>query len=607
MLGRTDSGRRLLVILVVFMVAASALVVRLGYWQVGQRDQLVESARRQIYWRDTVPSRRGQIFDRSGTVVLAASVMRDRLIVSAEHMTAADRTRMTSFLTAQLDLDPKAAITLQGRLETGRPYLIVARNIAPERSQAIEEAAAAVGIGGISFESDSIRSYPQAGGGPNSTLAANLLGFVNRDGVGQYGVEQYYQDLLAGQPSVVEADRDASGKPLSETQRTVEQGVPGEDIRLTIDAGLQLALEQEVMAAYIADGGKSVSAVVLDPWTGEIYAEATYPSYDANDYAAVATDDPGRFQDPVVSQVYEPGSVFKMLTVIAALEQGTTTMNTVYKDTGRMRLDGGKSRISDSDNKAMGNLKLEDGIAYSRNIIAAKVAFGLAPTRSEASSILFEAWNRLGFGHTTGIDVSGEIRGLLNDPAITPWREIDLANGSFGQGVAVTQIQLATAYAAMVNGGILVKPHVVAGIGATTVEATTSEPVLDPKLSPQLAGLLEHVLESPWYVEKARVPGFWIGGKTGTAQVWDSKLNRWLRNTYNFSCVGFIGRQEGHPDLVVAVRIGEAQPLRNPLGQLILPINSTELFRRVATDAVTTPGLLPVLDPAVTTPAVADR
>jgi cell division protein FtsI/penicillin-binding protein 2 len=131
--------------------------------------------------------------------------------------------------------------------------------------------------------------------------------------------------------------------------------------------------------------------------------------------------------------------------------------------------------------------------------------------------------------------------------------------------------------------------------------------VLDPNLSPQLAGLMEHVLKSPWYAEKARVPGYWIGGKTGTAQVWDSASNRWLSNTYNFSCIGFIGRQAGHPDLIVAVRIGTTRPLRNPMGQLILPINATELFRRVATDAITTPGLLPVLDPADSTTAVADR
>ncbi|MEO5704207.1 MAG: penicillin-binding protein 2 [Candidatus Limnocylindrales bacterium] len=607
MIGRTDSGRRLFVLLIVFVVVAGALVVRLGYWQIGQRDQLVESARRQIYYRATVPSRRGQIYDRSGTVVLAASVMRDRLIVSAEHMTALDRAKMVSFLTIQLGLDPEAAATIQTRLETGKPYLVMAKDLAPEQSQTIESAAREARINGISFESDSVRSYPQGGGGPDSTLAAHLIGFVNREGDGQYGVEQFYQDVLSGEPKVIEADRDAQGKPIAETERTVEPGVPGEDIRLTIDAGLQLALEQEVMAASIADGGQSVSAVVMDPLTGEIYAQATYPSYDANDYAAVATADNSRFQDPVVSQVYEPGSVFKMFTVLAALEQKTTTLKTVYNDTGRMKLDGGKARISDSDNKAMGKMSLEDAIGYSRNIVAAKVAFGLAPTRAEAAMILHEAWRRVGFGAPTGIDVSGEVRGLVNDPAITKWREIDLANGSFGQGVAVTQIQLAAAYAALVNGGVLVHPHVVAGLGAQTISRTNGAPVIDPGMSPALAGLMEHVMKSPWNIAKSQVPGYWIGGKTGTAQVWDNEHKRWRSNTYNFSCIGFIGRQEGHPDLIIAVRIAEARPLRNPLGQLILPINSTELFRRVATDAVTTPGLLAPLETTGTTTALSDR
>jgi cell division protein FtsI/penicillin-binding protein 2 len=607
MKGRTDSGRRLLLVLIVFVVAASALVTRLGYWQLSQRDTLVESARRQIYFRAEVPSRRGQIFDRSGTVVLGASVTRDRLIVSAERMTAAQRTQMTDFLTLQLGLDGAAGAAMLARLETAKPYLVLARDLLPEQSQAIEAAAATAGIGGITFESDSARDYPQAGGSPNSTLAAQLVGFVNRDGTGQYGVEQFYQDLLAGQPKVVEADRDASGKPVAETQRTVEPGVPGADLRLTIDAGLQLALEQEVMAARIADGAKSVSAVVLDPWTGEIYAEASYPSYDANDYSAIAADDPSRFIDPVVSHVYEPGSVFKMLAVLAGLEQGTTSMTKVYRDSRSFALDNGRARITDADNKSMGDMKLEDGIAYSRNIIAAQVALGLAPTTDQASTILHEVWTRLGFGRTTGIDVSGENRGIVNDPAITAWRQIDLANGSFGQGVAVTQIQLATAFAALVNGGVLVQPHVVAGVGAQPIVKTSTGRVLDPSLSPQLSYLMNHVLASPWYVDQSRTPGFWVGGKTGTAQVWDAEHRRWFSNTYNFSCVGYIGRRTGHPDLVIAVRIQEAHPNRNAQGQLILPVTSTETFRRVATDAATTPGLLPVLQPVDSSTARSDR
>lgn len=607
MLGRTDSARRLLLLLIVFVVAASALVVRLGYWQLLKHDELVESARRQIYYRTEVPSRRGQIYDRSGTIVLAASVMRDRLIVSSENLDAAEQAEMAAFLTAQLALDPDASAALAVKLAEPKPYIVVARDLAPERSAAIGAAANAAGIAGIAFESDASRSYPQSGGGPDSTLAAHLLGFVNRDGEGQYGVEQYYQELLAGRPSVVEADRDASGAPVAETQRTVEPGVPGEDIRLTIDAGLQLAIEQEVMAAGIANGAKSVSAVVMDPWTGEIYASASWPSYDANRYGPTASEDPAVFVDPVVSHVYEPGSVFKMMTVVAGLEQGTTAMDKVYRDSGRMWLDGGEARITDADNLAMGNLSLEDGIAYSRNIVAAKVALGLAPTTRRSSSILHEVWTRLGFGRPTGVDVAGEVRGLVNDPAITRWSQTDLANGSFGQGVAVTQLQLATAFAALVNGGVLVQPHVVAGIGAEPVVAATDAPVMDPAMSGPLAGLLEHVLRSPWYEAESQVPGYWVGGKTGTAQVWDPVGKRWFFNIYNFSCVGFIGREKGRPDLVIAVRIGEAPPNRNALGQFFLPVTSTELFRRVATDAISTPGLLPVLESSAPVAALGDR
>jgi cell division protein FtsI/penicillin-binding protein 2 len=606
MAGRTDSGRRLLFVLVVLAIGASALVARLGYWQLARHDDLVESAHRQIYYRAEVPSQRGQIYDRSGTILLAASVVRDRLIVAADKLSAEQRADIVDFLTAQLELDQAASGALAAKLGTGKPYLVVAKDLQQEKATSIAAAAAAAGIDAISFESDSARTYPQAGGSPDSSLAAHLIGFVNRDGAGQYGVEQFYQDVLAGQPSVVEADRDANGQPLLETERTVEAGVAGRDIRLTIDAGLQLAVEQEVMAARIANGSTSVSAVVMDPWTGEIYAEASYPSFDANRYATVASDDPALFVDPVVSHLYEPGSVFKMLTVLAGLETGTTSMDKTYVDTGRMKLDHGETTIKDADRIAMGTMHLRDAIAYSRNVVAAKVAIGLAPTTADASKILYDAWRRLGIGSLTGIDVAGEARGLVNDPAVTSWSQTDLGNGSFGQGVAVTQIQLAEAYAAMVNGGVMVKPHVVAGIGTEAVSAKPAgAPVLDPSLSPQLAGLMEHVLKSPWYAEKAAVPGYWIGGKTGTAQVWDNEHQRWLFNKYNFSCVGFIGRERGHPDLVVAVRISETTPNRNAFGTISLPLDQVSLFRRVATDAITTPGLLSPRTPSDTTTAQA--
>ena len=323
----------------------------------------------------------------------------------------------------------------------------------------------------LSLEPEPERVYPQVGGGPGSSLAAHLLGFVNREGGGQYGIEQAYQSTLAGEPRVIVADRDASGQARIDAAAVTEAGEPGADLTLTIDAGLQLRVEQELLAAWVADKAKRASAVVMDPYTGEIYAEATYPSYDGNDYKAIAASDPARFIDPVVASVYEPGSVFKMMTAAAALTKGTVTPTTRIKDVGTLHLDKGKTKIDDADRKGMGWMTFEDGIAYSRNVVAAKVALGLGTSTRESSAILYDMWLRLGYGERTGIDVAGEVPGLVRDPGLKAWRQIDLANGAFGQGVAVTPIQLAMAYASLVNGGTLVQPHVVQSVGDREIDA----------------------------------------------------------------------------------------------------------------------------------------
>ena len=592
MLGRTDSGRRLLFIALVFALLGSALVVRLGYWQVSQRDTLVDAAHRQIYLRSTLPSKRGDIYDRSGTILLASTIARERLIGSAQQLNADQQQALVSLLTASLALAPDDVAVLQAKLASGRPYVILAQDLSPATAEVIRSASDAAGLPGLSFETTFTRAY-QPGGAPASSLAAQLLGFVNAAGDGQYGVEQRYQDLLAGTPRIVESDKDADGQPLADTERTVSPGVPGGDLRLTLDARLQLAVEQEVMAAQIADRADSVSVVVMDPYSGAVLADASYPSYDANDFQATADLDASRFLDPAIAEVYEPGSVFKLFTTIAALETGTATLQTVFRDTGSMMLDHGTARIQDADGKAMGNLKLEDAVAYSRNVVAARVALRLGHTLDESSSILHGVWTRFGFGAKTGIDVSGEVGGIVNDPAISAWTQIDLANGSFGQGVAVTPMQLAAAYAAMVNGGILVQPHVVGAVDGKDLEAPAKGQVMDQALTPVLEGLMNHVLSTSWYKNDVRMPGYWLGGKTGTAQIWDAKARRWLTNKLNFSFIGFVGRQVGRPDFVIAVKLGGARPAITGPGQLILSEKSTELFRRIATDAENTPGLPP--------------
>ena len=598
MQGRTDSRGRLLVLLLVFILGTAALTARLAYWQVLDQPRLAAEAVAQTTVQIELPSRRGDVYDRSGTVVLATTVQRERLVAAPDQMTPDQRRATVAALTPILALTPDDQNALSDTLSSNSKYVILRHGLDRSTADQITAALSAKQAFDLSLEPEPERVYPQAGGGPSSTLAAQLLGFVNRDGTGQYGVEQEYQTTLAGEPRILSAQRDASGQPILDEASVTQEGVPGTDVRLTIDAGLQLKVEQELLAAWVADKAKRASAVVMDPYTGEIYAMATYPSYDANDYQAIASQDPSRFIDPVVSTVYEPGSVFKMMTAAAGLQNGTVTRQTRFNDTGTLRLDNGKTKIDDADRRGMGWISFEDGVAYSRNVVAAKAALQLGPTTRDSSAILYDMWTKLGYGAPTCIDVAGEVAGLVRNPGLTPWRQIDLANGAFGQGVAVTPIQLADAYAALMNGGTLVQPHVVKAIGDRDVDPMPrATGIIDGKLSANLIEMMRHVVTTvPFYRDRTLVPGYDVGGKTGTAQIWDPTLDHgrgaWKQNLFNYSFVGYIARQTGRPDLVVAIRIEEGTPTVARVGHLEMPVMSFELFRRIATDAIQTPDLL---------------
>jgi cell division protein FtsI/penicillin-binding protein 2 len=596
-MGRTDSRRRALFLLIVFATIGAALLARLAYWQVGQRERLASEALQQTTMREATPSRRGDIYDRTGVVVLATTIERQRLAATPSEIDAVQRRAVAATLVSLLGLTGDAAQKLTDSATSERKYVVLAHALDTTSAARIQAAIDAGQLPGIAMEPEPVRVYPQPGGGPNTTLAAKVLGFVNQDGIGQYGVEQFYQSQLAGRPKIVQTQRDVESRAIFDTAVVQDPGAPGEDVRLTIDAGLQLAVEQEILGAWAADRAKAVSAIVMNPYTGEVLAEATYPSYDANDYAKIASVNPALFIDPIVSSVYEPGSVFKMLTVVAGLEKGEVTTQTQVFDSNSLYLDGGRNVIHDADRRGKGWLTFEDAIAYSRNIVAAKIAIGLDPNLRKASAILHETWTRFGFGSPTGIDVAGEVGGIVSDPAIRTWHQIDLANGAFGQGVAVTPVQLATAYSAMVNGGQLIRPHVVKAIGLNEQPATTPRPVIAPALSATLIGMMRHVISTVPTYRPALIPGYDVGGKTGTAQIWDPKAKHgrgaWKVNIFNYSFIGFIARTRGHPDLVIAIRIEEGTPTIAEVGQIVMPVMSFELFRRIALDAITTPDLLP--------------
>lgn len=588
--GRTDSRGRTRLLFLAILVTAIVCVARLGYWQVASHDRLVSLARGQVSVLEQIPPVRGTIYDRTGTVVLASTVQRDRLVAFPSEMTGATavqtdalRARVAARLADLLGLSGDAAAGLLAKLQSDQQYVVLARDLSADQSAAIT--AAQGDLPEVRLEPEPVRVYPLAGGAPGTTLAALVLGFVNAAGAGQYGIEERWQDLLAGSPRVVQASRDGAGQPALAAAQVVQPGSPGADLTLTIDAGLQLQLEQEVYAAWVADRAKQVSAVVMDPRTGEVLAEASYPSYDANAYPQIAATNPGVFVDPVVSAVYEPGSVFKLVTAIAALESGVVTRATKIADQSILRLDGGRTWVQNADRRSKGVLTFQDAIAWSRNVILSKVALRLGRTTAAAAAVLFDTWGRMGFGRPTGIDLAGEASGIVHDPAARAWSQVDLANGAFGQGVAVTLIQLATAYSAMVNGGTLPTPHVVKAVASQQVAVADQGRVISSALSSQLAAILRRVVTTvPFYRQGSLIPGYVVGGKTGTAQVWDPTKQEFRSDVYDFSFVGFVGRT--NPDLVIAIRIGQGRPKINRPGVILMPVESFELFRRIATDAM---------------------
>ncbi|HEY7598987.1 MAG TPA: penicillin-binding protein 2, partial [Candidatus Limnocylindrales bacterium] len=505
MLGRTDRRLRHLALLVVLALFASALSLRLLYWQVAQADDLRRRAADQQDRPSLVFAQRGDITDRRGTL-LATTAYRDLLAAYPDLLAADQRAPVARRLATLLGMDAGPAADLVATFERGVPYTIVNRRLSAEQSQAVRQALASGELAALTLEPQPVRFYPNPGGAPRTSLASQLIGFVTEDGRGSYGIEQANQALLSGSSGSTAA-LDGVAAPAGD----------GADIELTIDASLQLRLEKELYAVWVADHAKRASAVVMDPYSGAVLAWASVPGYDANSYGRVATSSPTLFVDPLASELYEPGSVMKMLTVAAALERGLVRPDTIIDDEGSIEFGG--TSIRNSDKRGMGPITVAEVLAYSRNVATAKIAAGLGEDTDEAAAALYGMWQRLGLGRPSGVGVSNEAGGLVADPQDTRWSPVDLANRSFGQGVAVTQVQLAAAYAAMVNGGRLVQPHLVAAVDGQPVTATEGAQVFEPELADTLRDLLTSNLGIVDHVaQRTHIAGYVVGGKTGTAQ-----------------------------------------------------------------------------------------
>lgn len=347
------------------------------------------------------------------------------------------------------------------------------------------------------------------------TLASHTLGWVNDDGNG-YGLEAFQLRFLRPKPAMGMGEVDAYTNPLGgELARQELRAYPGIDIRLTLDRTIQAFVEGELDKALIEYGASGGTILVMVPRTGAVLASVSRPHYKPYAFSDYATTNPEVFVDPVVSVAYEPGSVFKVITVAAAVDSGAVSQDWSYYDSGSIEYGG--VVIRNSDRQAHGQQNLQGVVSHSLNVGVATLT-----TQWMGHDVYYQYIRDFGFGRTTGIGLSGEAPGLVHMPSDWDWTDSFLATNPFGQGIAVTPIQLATAVSALANQGTMMAPHIVAerrypdGRVVPTLPRELGQPI-SPATADFVTGLLETAVQKS--ITAAQVPGYRIAGKTGTAQI----------------------------------------------------------------------------------------
>jgi cell division protein FtsI/penicillin-binding protein 2 len=388
--------------------------------------------------------------------------------------------------------------------DPARQWVALGRQISRSQRQAIEQ----LKLPGIGFDSALYRQYPDA------SLSAQLLGFVGKDEQGNdqgyFGVEGAYDWELRGREGLQEEQRNAVGLPLALARQQTINAQPGHDLVLTIDKTIQHEIEALLLAGIEHYGAKSGSVVVMNPFTGEIYAMASYPNYDPSHFA---TFDPKLYRNPVISELYEPGSTLKVLTVAAGLAEKVITPDTPCTRCSGPRMISGFP-IRTWNNTYQPNITIRDGLAKSDNTAMVFVQEELGHDR-------FLDWLRkFGLDNVSGIDLQGEAKTPFRPD--DEWRTIDAATAAFGQGIAVTSINLLRAVAAIANGGQLVQPHVIREVKSngqsTPVPIQPGKTVLDRQVAQQVTELMINAAsqgDAKW----TKLKNLEVAGKTGTAQI----------------------------------------------------------------------------------------
>jgi len=547
------------------MCVAMLVVVRAFHVQISTGDRLREMAEDQHLRHLRVSPRRGAIYDRHGAE-LAVSADVDSVYANPRRLKAMeqDPTTVARSITKVLDVDPQQ---LAKRLGSDRYFVWIERRVTPNEATRIRE----LDIPGIELTTEARRYYP------NRHLAAHLVGFADIDGRGIEGIELAYEDRLRGSDRRVKAIRDRRGHVVFADDMEDDRTIQGQSVVLTIDKAIQHIAERELALGVRTFEARGGSVVVMDPSTGEILALANYPPFNPNEPSKHPT---AHRRNRAVVDRFEPGSTVKPFTMAAALAAGAVKPNqSINCENGVTRMGG---RLL-HDAHPYEWLTPTQILAYSSNIGTAKIAQDLG------KKDLYRGFRRFGFGEPTGLGVPGETAGILRH--YRRWYEIDTAAVSFGQGMSVTNVQLATAMSAIANGGRLMQPMLVRrmsdGHGATIEEnkPRVRRQVVPRRVAKLVGQMLTAVTEPGGTAIEAAVNGYLVAGKTGTAQKADYVHGGYAKDKWLASFIGFAPADR--PSVVISVVIDE--PVIAHYGGTV----AGPVFRRIAEVTLRHMGIAP--------------
>jgi cell division protein FtsI (penicillin-binding protein 3) len=533
------------------LIWATAIEARLVYLQVVRHSELSTRAERQQSRTIEAPAKRGDILDRHGHI-LAYSVDADTIYAVPTEL--GDVEAATEALCRALrDCDAKDRQAMAERIRKGKYFAYIRRQVWPDQAARV----AALALPGIGFIKESKRTYP------NSDLASHVLGYVGIDNGGLAGIEAAYDSLILGRAGTVLVERDARGSAFSRVERPPTAGA---SLELTIDEYLQHVAERELREGVKWAGASGGSAIVMDPYSGEILALANAPDFNPNAYREVREE---LRRNRAIQDIYEPGSTFKIVTASAAFEERAATPNTIIDaSAGNIRF--GSRLIRDDHN--YGVLSFAQAIIKSSNVGAIKVALKLGPEK------VSDYVRRFGFGKPTSPDFRGESPGIVWDPS--KLTDSALASVAMGYQVGVTPLQMAQAVSVVANGGELVQPRVVRAV-IRDRRLPVPRKVLARPITTDTSATLTQIMEgvvTDGTGKAAQIPGYTVAGKTGTAK---KLVNGSYRghSDYNVSFVGFVPAQKPVFAIVVVV---DSPHRVSPYGGVV----AAPIFQKIASTAL---------------------